>query len=547
MLTGNYGELRYAGYALQTNAHTQFSPIQRHVLPLAPGASPSWTRLKMARNYTAGTLDTNGNFMGGTELMSLVPHKDRLFAGVSYWNNDTNSADPHPGAQVLVKDSATSPWRQDKAFGTNFVRVECLRSLTLTTHTNGAPLNPPVTLLLAGVSDGADIGAATNAFVFVRNDITGEWTPTSPGSVNSGHAAARFIFDHKDRETGIHHVFCGFGETKLVRGSYDTNSGLIVWNSTAPELIGSERMLSGGNCNGWAYACIGSDGNPNNNIGGVFWREDGTNPVWHLVIEFPDHPEESYEDVRAFTAVPHPKGFGYDVALVALNSHSKVVRLDPVGGDPRNGHVVTEEVNIQEFLGDQWSDGIPIPDNIVSAYNDMPELTDPATGEPVHFLGVFIKEHPDGTNTPAYNNTWYLIRRLDATYDWGQAIDPANPIPSPFLRSCRAARLSPFPGETNRVLYLGGFDGATPDSWHNTAWIYRAELPDERARIRREGTIPVVGVDTTYVWTYQLENVPTIGAIQPFRYRLHGSNTVQEVWITNAPPDREFYRWNIFR
>jgi len=543
VLTGTYGELTFAGYALQSKARTHFSPILLHSNPLAPGSSPSWTRLQMARDYTAGGTDTNGNFLGGTEFMSLVPHKDKLYAGLSYWNE----AQPHPGAQVLVKDSAASPWRQEKAFGTNFVRVECLRSLTLTTDKDGEPLNPHVNLLLAGVSEGSGNVAGSNAFVFVRNDVTGDWTLTSPGSAETSHATARFLFDHQDRETGIHHVFCGFGESKLVRGGYDTNSGLIVWNSATPELIGSERILSGGNCNGYAYVCVGSDGNPNNDIGGVFWREDGSNAVWHLIVEFPDHPIVPFEDVRGFTAVPHPKGFDYDVALVTLNSHSKVIRLDPIGGDPRNGHVITEELNIETFLGDQWDNGTPISDNIITAYNDMPALPDPATGELVHFLGLYIKEHPAGTNTVEYNNTYYLIRRLDATYDWGRVADPADPIPDPFLRSCRAACLSPFPGETNRVLYLGGFDGATFNSWHNTAWAYRAELPDERASIRLDAATPVIGLDTTFGWNYQLEGSQNFTNFQPVGLPVFGSNTVREVWITNGPPDREFYRWRISR
>lgn len=69
-------------------------------------------------------------------------------------------------------------------------------------------------------------------------------------------------------------------------------------------------MLSGGECNGFLYACIGTDDNPDNNDGGVFWRQDGLHAQWHLIHEFEGNPEDFQEDVRGFTAVPHPNGVG---------------------------------------------------------------------------------------------------------------------------------------------------------------------------------------------------------------------------------------------
>ena len=251
--------------------------------------------------------------------------------------------------------------------------------------------------------------------------------------------------------TGIHHIFCAYGgNATVVRGGYDPATGLIEWDPT-PELEGSKRMLSGGELNGWLYACIGTDGDPYNDDGGVFWREDGSDPRWHLVHEF-ENTADFHEDVRGFTAVPHPKGLGYDVGLLALNSLSKIVHIDPIGGDPRNGHVVTEELNIQQFLGDLWNNGLPLDeDNIIAAYNDMPELVDPTTGDPVHIIGLWVKHHPEGPESEAGKSSWYLIRRLDATFDWGQVIDPANPRTAP-LRGCRAARPSPFPEEAGRVV-----------------------------------------------------------------------------------------------
>jgi len=225
---------------------------------------------------------------------------------------------------VLVKTAFNQPWRQDLALGANYLRIECLRSLTITTDKNGVVLIPPVTLLLAGSGELSTVTPPRRATVFIRNDITGACTPTYPGSVSAGTASMRMIFDHVDSVTHIHHIFAGYGgsDATVVRGGYNAATGLIDWVSATPELTGSERILSAGECNGVLYACIGSDGITGNNIGGVFHRQDGASQQWKFVYEWPINDKNP--DIRGFTAVPHPKGFGYQVALVTLESFGKV-------------------------------------------------------------------------------------------------------------------------------------------------------------------------------------------------------------------------------
>jgi len=485
VLTGTYDsdQLDFGGYSLSNNSLTRFGPINPHITPWAPATTPTWAGMKTLRDYATGSYDTHGNYCGGTELMSLVPHKGRLYAGNGYWNDvyfGRGSPDPHPGPQVLVKDAWNVPWRQDVAFGANHLRVECLRSIALTTDKKGVPLNPPVTLLLAG--SGELTGSPRRATVFVRNDTNGYWTATYPGSATFGSATTRMIFDHVDHalHTPVHYVFCSYGgaSNTLVRGAYNAATELIDWESAAPELSGSERMLSAGECNGLLYACIGSNGIEGDDIGGVFWRADGLSPQWHFVYEWPVN--DKAPDIRGFTAVPHPQGFGYQVAMVTLESFGKVYCIDPIGGDPRNGHIVTEELNIQSFLGDQWNNGASIGFPTLSAYNDMPEVPDPATGEPVNLIGLGVG-YPAPDNTPERNSAYYLIRHRNATYEWGRVFDPAFPLPNPYaggLRATRAMCLSPFPEDAGGVLFFGGFDAAsrTGPVYHNTAWIYKATL-----------------------------------------------------------------------
>jgi hypothetical protein len=389
--------------------------------------------------------------------------------------------------------------------------------------------------------------------VWVRNDTNGTWTPTYPGPASTGSKSTRTIVTHVDKVTGIHHVFCGYGDAnnRFVRGGYNAGTGLIDWESTA-ELSGSERMLSAGVCNGVLYACTGSEGNLTNNIGGVFWREDGPVPKWNFVYEWPTNTRNP--DIRGFTAVPHPKGLGYDVAIVTLESFGKVYCIDPLGGDPRNGHTVTEELDIPQFFGDQWNNGASIGFPALSAYNDMPELTDPATGEPVRAIGVAV-EHPLGYGTPEGNSTYYLLRHRDATYEWGKVFDPAEPLPNNDadehgLRATRAMRVSPFSEDQGRVIYFGGFDAAALVDWtyHNTSWIYRGVRPAElQPPTALNSFQSSVSIDTAHGWSYQLLASTNLATWTTNPVIFPGSNSVLTLITNTGSLNQQFHRWRISR
>ena len=42
------------------------------------------------QSYQAGSTDTNGAYMGGSQMMHLVPYKGSLCAGLSYWVDARN-------------------------------------------------------------------------------------------------------------------------------------------------------------------------------------------------------------------------------------------------------------------------------------------------------------------------------------------------------------------------------------------------------------------------------------------------------------------------
>jgi hypothetical protein len=170
----------------------------------------------------------------------------------------------------------------------------------------------------------------------------------------------------------------------------------------------------------------------------------------------------------------------------------------------------------------------------------------------VNLIGVGVG-YPAPDNTPERNSASYLIRHRDATCEWGGVFDPAVPLPNPTaggLRATRAVRISPFPEDGGRVLFFSGFDAAsqTGPVWHNTAWIYRAELPNETAKIQLNGADYTLSTDTAATWQYQLRYSPDLSQWFDLGTPLTGNNAPQSRIVTPAPGmQRQFYRWQIKR
>ena len=66
-------------------------------------------------SFIPGARDEAGNFMGGTEIRSLVGHAGKLFAGNGYWEDEPGS-EGFQGAEILVLDGPDGRWRVDHAF-----------------------------------------------------------------------------------------------------------------------------------------------------------------------------------------------------------------------------------------------------------------------------------------------------------------------------------------------------------------------------------------------------------------------------------------------
>ena len=461
---------------LDVNAKPSAAPAEPPVSP-----SPAFTGLTFSKDYDAGTKDARGKLMGGTETMRFLEHQGKLFAGMDAWMDTpyfrprAEGQPPRTGPQVLVKESAAAPWRVDVSFPRS-VRMEAMISATFVTDGSGRKLDPPVRLLVASPS-------ARNTTARTRDDATGKWTQSLV--VEGVRGGIRSFCTHVDQVTGIQHLFGGasavapgssFGS--IFRAVYDPSApGKLRWDKD-PELSGTGRIMCFVEADGVLYAAAGiKDETPLS--GGLFRRVDGEKPRWELLWRWPHLIKEQGDEtviLRGLTAVPDPQGGRHQVLLGTCHYPGAVYRIDP-----GRGFTVTTELDIRAYFAKAF--GVAkLAGPCLSAYNNFLRATDPDTGETVHLLGVWVN-HPRRRTTEKGAGAWYLVRHADGTYAHGCVFDPKHPRPNPprGLLATRTIEVSPFPEDKGRVFYFGGYDCARIES-HNTAWIYKGELPPPKAK-----------------------------------------------------------------
>jgi hypothetical protein len=83
---------------------------------LACGASAASfpDHLSFQPSMHAGASDSDGKLIAGTEIMHLVPHQGRLYAGNSLWME--NDPQVPKACQILVLDSPNGSWKVDHQF-----------------------------------------------------------------------------------------------------------------------------------------------------------------------------------------------------------------------------------------------------------------------------------------------------------------------------------------------------------------------------------------------------------------------------------------------
>lgn len=398
--------------------------------------------------------------VGGTEILHLVAHKGRLFAGNGYWM-DTRGPANTPWAQVLVLDSPAGQWKVDLAMGPGHLRATALKSVTFRSDATGGPLDPPVNLLLAA----SDIQAGPKeSHIWTRDDDRGTWARTTLPAGQTLRRSTRAFAVHRDRVTHVDRVFVAAGAPGIFSGVYDPAlPGKVRWDEQ-PELGPlTIRPMSFAEADGCLYASAGTS---------VYRRRDGASPSWQKVYSDDDTPEHwELGGIRGLTATASPGGTGESLLL----SHTdRIIRIDCA-----QDHRATVELRIAPLLEKAWA--ARVVGGVIAAYNDMLPLRDPATGRTVHIFGVQgrTRRVRRGQSDADTQGGWrpagtYLIREAGGVYRLGEVAGPWRPG-KPMLVAPRALAVSPFAADAGKVVYVGGFDCNFFPA-RDSAWIFRAPV-----------------------------------------------------------------------
>lgn len=445
-------------------------------------------------SFTAGCIDENGHFIGGSQLIHLVPHQGRLYGALGYWKDSRNiwygGRDASNGwAQVLRLDDERGAWKVDLDMGAHHLRAELLKSVTFTQDANGRALESPQTLLIAATYDGPGTGGVS---VFVRDDATGSWVRTKLISASTGvrgeDNSVRAAVVYRDRVTGEESLFVSVGVLGLYRGRYDPAApGRIRWDPKPEAGAGLyTRILSVVEAQGSLYVSEGAK---------ILRRIDGPSPRYEQVVDLSSEIDtgtsrkvfQSIGGIRGLSALPGSTPGQESLIFVwhsGRHSAACVMRLDP---GPQGSHQLVREECLSRAVS-QHLGGLPIG-FVLAAYNNFMPVRDPRSGQWAHVVGLeafipksgsvqaaqhLLAENQRNAQGGFYAGAMYALRNAQGRWSVGEVMGRHTPG-DPSLVSIYTFASSPFSIGDRPRIYLGGYDANDYPST-NTAWIYSADL-----------------------------------------------------------------------
>ena len=447
------------------------------------------------QSFIAGNLDINGLFMGGSEVLHLVPHKNKLFASIGYWEDENNiwygGNDLNLGwAQIICLANEDDSWKVDFDLGLNYLRPEILKQVIFTKDYNGNTLDAPDTLLIVGAYSPNYISGIVTANIFVRNDANGLWDQVLvyEGGFPAGeNYSMRDIEIYTDQVTGIENLIISIGTHGIFSGKYNPNINGKIEMGLNPE-IGplSIRSLGIAIANNSLYFSSGNK---------IFKRNDGFNPSYDVVHDFLDlgsNINSAVGGIRGLSTISNPSGVNESMLLMWCpngQSRGTIFRLDP---SESQGFDRVYETKIS-LLVEDYLPGVTVT-YLLGAYNEFYSFTDPASNEEYHIIG--IESLLQGENYPTWNSFYsgaiFVLRDNSAQYEL-QEINGAIDFEDNPLVAVRCYVKSPF--ENEDALYFGGFDPNGYTSTNN-AWIYK----------RIWNTLDIYGQESLSVTDYKVHN-----------------------------------------
>jgi len=447
---------------------------KRARVQVEPAGKPA-VRNPWVRSYSSGGRDVNGEFLGGSEIFHIESHKGKLYAATSYWMDENNTyysnGKRNQWAQVLVKDSKNSPWREDYDTGDDrgVLRPEILQSVTFTKP------NPDVNLLFLATY--RTDHSKYYVDIMVRNDATGKWIKTTPHSgpkVPDAHDfSVRAMRVYTGRVTREERIFVTVGIQGVLSGVYDPRvPGWIRWYPFHPVNF-SERALS--ICEANNSLVIGA--------GDAVWRrKDGPSPSYSIVHDLRDLVDRPVNPaiggIRGMTTIDNPTGAGDSLLFLWSNADAKgacgsMYRLDP---DGRGGYTRHEDVRLAPVI--QKELGV-YPSFILGSYSYVQSVRNPVTRKIHHLVGLYVQLNYGKHSYPTwdekkqiYMGGLFAIRDEKGRYTINEVNGRHNGSDTP-LTAVRAIEPSPFRNDTD--VYFGGHDCANIMST-DFAWIYKAPL-----------------------------------------------------------------------
>jgi hypothetical protein len=255
-----------------------------------------------------------------TETMALVAHSGRLYAATDQWEYPG----PRAAGQVLVKNSAASPWRVFEQ--TESLRVQALDSFPIP---KDQAVGPGHSLLI------------TQAIVEGRSRL--QWLlDRAPSFTRRSSYPLPFVTDDvrafgAHESGGVWAVYAGVAPTGILRGTWSRTKRTLVFNPR-PELavappsspgLKTQKVTGFADCAGALYASINTK---------LFRRNDGVRPPgvarWVLVYQAPLVGRHN-SGLRGLTCTTHN---GSPSLLVSTEGNGRVYRLDHL---PR-GHLTSD-------------------------------------------------------------------------------------------------------------------------------------------------------------------------------------------------------------
>ena len=196
------------------------------------------------KSFTAGFFDFNNNYMGGSEVLQLVSHKNELFASVGYWQDELNiwyggNNINYGWSQILKLSGPDEDWAVDLNLNSYYLRPEILKQVIFTKDMLGNNLINPDTLLIAAAFSSNYVFGPVTATSFIRDDENDSWDISTiyEGDQPTGNESysIRDIQIYTDQITGIEMLFTTVGTKGIFVGKYNQDLNHKIQWTPIPE------------------------------------------------------------------------------------------------------------------------------------------------------------------------------------------------------------------------------------------------------------------------------------------------------------------------